>query len=229
MSFEQRPMDGADTAVDEFAANAEPRCPVVLLLDTSYSMNGAPIQALNEGLRGFRDELLGDPLAAKRVEVAVVAFGPVRVASDFRGAEEFVAPVLDVTGDTPMGAAIERAIELIDDRKRAYKANGIRYYRPWIFLITDGGPTDDWTRAAKLVRDGTANKSLSFFAVGVEGVDLDTLGRISVRPPLTLRGLQFRQLFEWLSGSLHAVSSSRTDEENIPLKDPTVGQSWAST
>ena len=53
-----------DEAV-EFAENPEPRCPCVLLLDTSASMTGTPIQALNDGLETFRDNLITDDLAKK--------------------------------------------------------------------------------------------------------------------------------------------------------------------
>jgi len=61
----------------EFADNPEPRCPCVLLLDTSGSMQGEPINALNNGLRAFKDDLIKDALASKRVEVAsdIIAHG----------------------------------------------------------------------------------------------------------------------------------------------------------
>jgi len=55
----------------EFAENPEPRCPCVLLLDTSASMGGRPINELNGGLVTFKDELMADSMAVKRVEVAV--------------------------------------------------------------------------------------------------------------------------------------------------------------
>ncbi|HEY3416224.1 MAG TPA: hypothetical protein VGM23_05005, partial [Armatimonadota bacterium] len=67
----------ADTNVTqavEFAENPEPRCPCILLLDTSKSMRGEAIQALNQGLAAFHDNLVKDPLAARRVEVALIAF-----------------------------------------------------------------------------------------------------------------------------------------------------------
>ena len=152
---------------DSFADNPEPRCPCLLLLDTSGSMSGAPIAALNTGLVALKDELATDSLAMKRVEVAVVSFGPVNIINTFHTAPNFFPPNLTASGDTPMGAAIKQGIELIRQRKGRITANGISFYRPWIFLITDGGPTDEWESAATIVREGEAAKSFAFFAVGV--------------------------------------------------------------
>lgn len=209
---------------DDFASNPEPRCPCVLLLDVSGSMNGAPIAELNAGLATFRDELAEDALATKRVEVAIVTFGPTKVETPFTGASAFEPPTLVAQGDTPMGAAIQQGIELVRDRKQEYRANGISYYRPWIFLITDGAPTDDWQSAAAAVREGEAAKAFAFFAIGVRGANMQILGQISVREPLSLEALRFRQLFSWLSSSLRSVSRSAPGAE-VPLATP---KGWAS-
>ncbi len=216
--LEQVPFGGA-----EFADNPEPRCACLLLLDTSSSMRGTPLQQLNDGLIAFKHELSADPLAMKRVEIGVVSFGPVEVVSDFQTPDLFHPPSLAAAGDTPTGAAIVRGLELVRQRKDAYRTNGISYYRPWIFLITDGVPTDSWDRAASLIREGEAAKSFSFFAVGVDGADMSTLSRISVREPLRLSGLRFRELFSWLSSSLSQVSHSRVGQ-TVGLRPPT---GWA--
>ena len=116
---------GMDFSVAEFADNPEPRCPCVLLLDNSWSMNGQPIVELNEGLASFKEELLADSLAAKRVEIAIVSFGPVQVVNSFQTAEHFTPPELTAQKDTPMGLAIMQGLELLSQRKALYREHGI--------------------------------------------------------------------------------------------------------
>ena len=211
-------------ATSDFASNPEPRCPYILLLDVSGSMSGRPINELNAGLVTFRDELLADSLALKRVELGIVTFGPVHVEQHFTSAANFFPPILFTQGDTPMGAAITKALDMVEERKREYRANGISYYRPWIFLITDGAPTDEWQAAANKVFRGEEDKRFAFFSIGVQGADMKTLAQISVRQPLSLQGLQFRELFSWLSSSLRSVSRSTPGTE-VVLEAP---KGWTS-
>ena len=236
------------------ATNPEPRCPCLLLLDVSGSMaevvgkagkelgytfqqDGQTYQAVsggttridlvNEGLRAYHADLLSDSLAAQRVEVSVITFGStVQTVTPFSIAHEFTPPTLTANGETPMGAAILRAIDVVTERKRLYKANGLHYYRPWIFFITDGEPTDAWQMAAAKVHEGEKNKAFAFFAVGVEGANYNILQQISVRKPLHLKGYSFREMFVWLSQSQRSVSHSNPgQEEQVKLTSP---EGWAT-
>ena len=205
----------------ELAINPEDRCPCLLLLDTSASMSGEPIKELNEALIQFKDELMADSMAAKRVEVAVVTFGPVQVVSDFVTPDVFQPLHLTASGDTPMGAAIKEGFALLQRRKQHLRAHRIKLYRPWIFLITDGGPTDpNWRSILPLIADGVAKEHIIFFAIGVKGANMEILSEIAPpgRAPFQLRGLRFGDLFKWLSDSLKAVSGSRPGDR-VALPD----------
>ncbi len=208
----------------EFAENPEPRCPCVLLLDTSGSMKGAALDALNAGLKSFRDDLSRDLLAARRVEIAIVTFNSVvEVAQDFVTIDQFEPAPLEAQGMTHMGSAIQKALDLVEARKAEYRANGIAYYRPWVFLITDGAPQGEpdgvVEEAARRVREDEANKRVAFFAVGVEQADMSRLAAISVRAPVKLIGLNFLEMFVWLSASMQRISQSKVDEQ-VALPPP---------
>lgn len=216
----------------EFIDNSEPRCPCVLLLDTSSSMNGQAITELNAGIEQFARELNEDNLAKLRVEVAIVSFGrTVETVQDFTGAMTFVPPKLSADGATPMGEAVVHAVALLEARKQRLRAGGINPFRPWIFLITDGAPTDAdthfWQKALDLIQKGEAENKLSFFAVAVGGADMSKLTELcpNKRPPMKLKGLSFRELFIWLSSSLKKVSSSNPGTTSLALPAPS---GWAS-
>jgi uncharacterized protein YegL len=189
-------------------------------------MGGKPIKELNAGLQLFRDELAQDDLARKRVEVAVVEFNSsVKVVQDFVTAETFQPPTLSANGVTNMGAGIEKALEITQQRKRTYNANGVAYYRPWLFLITDGGPTDSTADAEAKLKRMVDEKGVVFFAVGVEGADMVFLQKLAGPAVKKLNGLNFRELFQWLSRSMQGVSQSRPGEMTpLPPVDP-----WAAT
>jgi uncharacterized protein YegL len=122
-----------------------------------------------------------------------------------------------------MGSAINMGLDIIESRKAQYRNNGVAYYRPWVFLITDGEPQGEpdsiVEQAAQRIRDDEANKRVAFFAVGVEGANIMRLSEIVVRSPLKLAGLNFQELFIWLSASMQRISHSKQDEQ-VSLPPP---------
>lgn len=208
----------------EYAENPDPRCPVVLLLDTSGSMAGTPIQELNDGLVTLQQELSKDNLAARRVQIAIVTFdSSVNIVQDFVDFNQFNPPTLQATGTTEMGEGIETALNLIESHKQLLKANDIDYYRPWLLMITDGAPNpNSWQNAAQMLHQSDANKKVVFFAIGVQGADMNILSQIvppGSKPPQQLKGLAFKQLFTWLSKSMGAVAGSQGHGAQVALPD----------
>ncbi|HLK60242.1 MAG TPA: VWA domain-containing protein [Chthonomonadaceae bacterium] len=218
-----------EEAVEFYPYNPEPRCPCVLLLDTSDSMRGRPIQELNEGLRTFRDNLVRDPVASKRVDVALITFSSaVQVVREFVPITRFEPPQLTTSGYTHMGSGILEALKQLQSYKKALREMEMDYFRPHVFLITDGKPEgedEEMVEQAMLrVQEEEAKKSVLFFAIGVEGADMARLSQIVVRPPIDLKGQSFRELIDYLSRSVSALSQSRFDsEEQRPLPPPGQG------
>ncbi|HFC92077.1 MAG TPA: VWA domain-containing protein [Leucothrix mucor] len=174
-------------------------------------MQGKAIAELNAGLQAFKDSVSNDELAMQRIEIAIVTFGgAVNIVQDFITVDQFIPPILSVNGLTPMGEAIDIALDHLQERKQIYRENGVSYYRPWVFLITDGEPTDEWQNAAQRIQQAEESKKVAFFTVGVQQANMHTLKQISggYRQPIHLKGLNFKQMFVWLSASLSGVSHS---------------------
>jgi uncharacterized protein YegL len=214
--------------MEGLVTNAERRLPCVLLLDLSRSMVSR-LEELSHGLAVYQTELQADDLAGQRVEVAVLGFGTdVQMLCPFTTADQFQPPALQAGGKTAMGRAVHWAIDLIEQRRRQYRTHGVPSFRPWVFLLTDGRPTDEWQSAARRVQQGEASRTFCFHAVAVEGADLGILGALGGRPPVRLQGLRFRELFRWLSQSQRMVSRSRPGEEDrIPFANPAGPGGWA--
>jgi len=206
-----------------------PFAPCILLLDTSSSMTAQPggtrpIDELNAAVKQFARDVRNDSLACNRADITVIEFNssakqivPPTLARDF------IAPQLTANGLTAMGEAIELGLEAIKTRRREYRANGAQAYKPMMFLLTDGMPTDDWSSAATEVHRLAAQGRLNFFAVGTSSADFDTLAQIAPpdRPPMRVLDGRFPEMFRWISDSLSSISGS-IPGENVPLP-PTQG------
>ena len=203
----------------------------MLLLDTSGSMSDGPIEELREGLKQFLRETSDDETASMSVELEIITFGgeaaiaapfaPVNVINDNQ-------PHLEANGSTPLGEALTLASQELKERRRLYKSKGISSYKPWVILMTDGGPNDHWEEAAKAMRSLGEQKKLQYIGIGIgEDADFDTLREILPEHPgpVKLKGLCFKEFFSWLTDSLKSVSaSSVAEQDKIQLGNVT---SWA--
>jgi uncharacterized protein YegL len=213
--------------------NPEPRVPCILVLDRSGSTEGDPINQLNAALPTLGEYLRQDAQAAQRVELAVVTVGgDVQVAQDFVLPAEFKPPVLTAGGATPLGEGILKAIEMGEQRRGRYEASDLDSYEPWIFVISDGVPTDPrevWELAVRRAREAEARergKRIVFYVVGVDGADMRKLAQISSRPPVKLRGLNFDGMFHWVSQNLTRASQTKLGDR-VPLTNNPIAAGWA--
>jgi uncharacterized protein YegL len=122
-------------------------------------------------------------------------------------------------GDTPLGSAIERGLDLIETRKRNYRLGGVSYYRPWLIVLTDGAPTDEMTNAARRLNEGEATKSLVAFCFGTDAFDKTKMAKVFPRTPMMMRGARYKEFFQWLSASMASVSHSRPGDR-LQLQKP---------
>ena len=206
----------------EFIDNANQSTPCILVLDTSSSMNGEPIKQLNAGLKVFEEQLKSDAVAALRVQVLVMAVGgyeEVSILQPWTDAVDFTTPTLQANGMTPLGKGMAKALEEIESQKALYDTNGISSTRPWIIMISDGCPNDyGWEDIAEQCRTIEQRKKAVIFPIGTEGADFDALAQFSNKTPKKLKGLQFTELFIWLSRSMSTVSAS-VPGEKVSLPD----------
>lgn len=214
--------------------NPTMRVPVCLCLDTSSSMSEPEegttrIDALNEGIRLFYDAVREDEVARFSVDIAIVKFdSSAECVSSFSGVGEGYPATLEADGWTSMGEGVNLALDLLDKRKQEYKSTGVDYYQPWLVLMTDGEPNGDEHELKRAMERCTLlanNRKLSVFPILIgRKVSSGTLAGFSPRrSPISLKGVKFKEFFEWLSKSVQAVSRS-VPGENIP--SPSV-RGWA--
>lgn len=210
--------------LEDLVNNPTARVPVCLCLDTSGSMDGQPINELNEGVRLFYEAIKEDETALYSAEISIVTFGGnnAECIADFASLElQPNVPKLLASGMTPMGEAVNMALDLLERRKDEYKDRGVDYYQPWLVLMTDGEPNGDKSELSRAINrtvELVNQKKLTVFPIGIGAyADMNVLGQFSPkRPPLKLQGLKFREFFAWLSKSVSKTSQS-TPGESVKL------------
>jgi len=150
-----------------------------------------PIDQLNHELSSWAQDVRADTRLRHRAEIAIITFGSGGVIihqlgedGPFVPAARFHPPTLSASGVTPMLKAITSAIDVSMKRKETLDKEHIRRFRPLIFMLSDGAPTDDSgnvleadsiTAVAREIAALEAEKHLAFFAVGVLGADVAKL------------------------------------------------------
>lgn len=204
-----------------------PQAACALVLDTSRSMRGEKIRGLEAGVKAYKEYLHKDEMAKDTVETCVITFdNEARVVHSFSNVEEMPEITLKAQGWTAMGAAIDTAIQQIEERKNHYKEEGVDYYRPFLVIITDGGPTDmkggKLEEYAQKLQDGARNKKYVPLVFGTKNADFDKLKRLvgETGAVVGIDQARFEDLFQWLSRSVSGLKDSKPGDV-VQLEDPT--------
>jgi len=187
------------------------RLPVYLLLDTSASMRGAPIEAVQEGLQALLSALRRDPHALETAYLSVITFGSkAQEVSPLVEVTAFNAPVIKASGTTSMGAALTLLSQAIERDLIRGTAERRGDWKPLVFLMTDGGPTDDWRRG-KADLDKMPIATLVACAAG-EHADTTVLRELTeaVVTLDTADTSTIKSFFAWVSASV-AMTSQKVD------------------
>ena len=193
------------------------RLPIYLLLDCSESMIGPGIEGLRSALAAMLRELRRNPQALESVSLSIITFdSEARQAVPLTPLDEVQVPTLSIRPGTALGAALLMANDAIRREVKRTTVTEKGDFRPLIFLITDGQPTDNWQAAQRLLDTRSGTRPANFYAIGC-GYDVDyaQLGKLTdivlKLDQVNVEG--FAKLFVWLSASVHSASTGIADKD----------------
>ena len=220
----------------DFANSTQVRLPICFCLDTSGSMN-APTRSgrtrmdeVNAAFSAFINSIKAMPAVNSAADIAIISFGgKPAIEQKFTPISAMMTPRVEVRSRslTPIGEAILVALKMSELRKAGDKSRGIRYYQPWLVVITDGEPEGKeavahMEEAIKQTNALESQNKLVVFNIGIgdendaAALNLDTLRRLSVkRPaPINLQVENISSFFELLGMSSASVVAGN-DEDDI--------------
>lgn len=197
--------------------------PVYLLLDCSSSMSGAPIIAVNEGLELLYKELMRDPQARESVWISLVRFATTASQDPLTPIDQFVPPTLSANGSTAMGGAFQILADSIQHDLAPRSGNHRGDYRPLVFLLTDGAPTDNWKGAVQNLKALTGSQRPIIVALGCgNGVNAAMLKEVTDEVYLMANVTtdQLKQFFKLMSGSIVGASKAAVAGAETGMQSP---------
>lgn len=183
------------------------RLPVYLLLDTSGSMSGEPIEAVKNGVQVLVSTLRQDPYALETAFISIITFDSnVQQLVPLTDLASFQEPSINASGVTSLGAGLKLLAECIDREvaKSTFEQKGD--WKPLVFIMTDGGPTDHWqTGLAEFQRRSVG---ITVACAAGAGADTGVLKQITevVVSLDTADSATIKAFFKWVSASISTGS-----------------------
>ncbi len=185
------------------------RLPIYLVLDCSGSMSGEPIEAVRQGVKALLADLRSDPQALETAFLSVITFDSgAKQVCPLTELMSFSEPNLDATGSTALGEAMKLLEQSIEREVKKTTPTQKGDWRPLVFVMTDGQPTDNWQGPADSVKSKKLGNIIAC-AAGA-GATVEPLKRIT-EIVVKLDNLQpdtLKQFFKWVSDSIKTTSAS---------------------
>lgn len=221
-------------------------CPVIFLLDTSGSMDGAPIGAVNSAIEGILPELcaMNDENADAEINVAIMSFS---AGADWVTGEKLVLPKnttwngLDAAGPTEMGRAFQELNKKLSI-ENGFMRRASGSVAPVLFLLSDGAPTDDYRAALSKLKENNWYRVAVRVAIGYGEADDDILSEFTGNRETVLhtnnpedlkRMIRFVSITSSMVASRRAVAnsdeSSMDDNTSVLAEELNAGEMTAAS
>jgi uncharacterized protein YegL len=185
------------------------RLPVYILIDCSESMAGEPMEAVQNGLATMLQQLRRNPHALETVWLSVITFDArAKIAVPLTELSDFTIPTLNIKPGTALGASLRLLMERIKRDVQKTTADTKGDYRPIVFLLTDGQPTDNWEDAAVALKS-VKPKLANIYAIGCgNDVDFGVLTQITdiAYHIKNVSSDMIAKFFVWMSASVQSMS-----------------------
>jgi uncharacterized protein YegL len=188
------------------------RLPVYLLLDVSGSMSGEPIEAVKSGVQTLVSTLRQDPYALETAYLSVITFDDnARQLMPLTELSAFQTPSISSSGTTSLGQALSVLSDCVESEVAKTTAEMKGDWKPLIFIMTDGVPTDDWHRGLDKLRK--VRTGVIVACAAGHAADTSVLKQITeiVVQLDTADASTIKAFFKWVSASV-ATGSQKVDQ-----------------
>jgi uncharacterized protein YegL len=187
------------------------KLPVYLLLDTSGSMHGEPIEAVRNGMQTLVSALRQDPHALESAYLSVITFAETAAqVVPLTELAQFQLPVLTASGTTSMGAALSLLADRVQQEVAKTTADQKGDWKPIVFMMTDGAATDDLANGIAAIKAAKIGALIACAAgPAANTAELQRITDSVVRLD-TADSNTIRAFFKWVSASI-ATTSQKVD------------------